>query len=78
MTYTASTIPRFFLAYRYMYRDRDFNESIGELAVTQTNQQTLWLYLADFRWQKIKQSYKIIMYEWTVIKLIKVKKNWCF
>ena len=78
MTYTASTIPRFFLAYRYMHRDRDFNESIGELAVTQTNQQTLWLYLADFRWQKIKQSYKIIMYEWTVIKLIKVKKNWCF
>ena len=58
-----------------MYRDRDFNESIGERTVKQTDRQKLWLYLAAFRCQTTKQSYKIIRYEeWTVIKLI-IKKN---
>ena len=65
--------PEFFWAYRYMYRDRDFNESIGEHTVKQTDRQKLWLYLATFRCQRTKQSYKIIRQEeWTVIKLIKV------
>ena len=29
-----------------MYQDRDFNESIGERTVRQTDRQKLWLYLA--------------------------------
>ena len=52
--------PEFFWAYRYMYRDRDFNESIGEQTIRQTDQQKLWLYLAAFRYQTTQQSYKII------------------
>ena len=43
-----------------MYRHRDFNESIGERTVKQTDRQKLWLYLAAFRCQTTKQSYKII------------------
>ena len=39
----------FFWAYRYMYRDWNFNESIGERTVRQTDQQKLQLYLAAFR-----------------------------
>ena len=39
-------------AYRYMYQDWDFNESIGERTVRQTDRQTgqqkLWFYLAAF------------------------------
>ena len=37
-----------------------FNESIRERTVRQTDQQKLWLYLAAFRCQTTKQSYKII------------------
>ena len=49
-----------FWTYRYMYRHRDFKESIGERTVRQTDQQKLWPYLAAFRCQTTKQSYKII------------------
>ena len=56
-----------------MYRDLDFNESIGERTAWQTDRQKLWLYLAAFRCQATKQSYKTIRKEeWAVIKLIKV------
>ena len=41
-------VPRVFWAYRYMYRDRDFNESTAKLTVGQTDRQKLWLYLAAF------------------------------
>ena len=40
--------PEFFWACRYMYRERDFNKSIGEPTVRQTDRQKLWLYLAAF------------------------------
>ena len=43
-----------------MYQDQDFNESIGERTVRQTDQQKLCLYLAAFQCQTTKQSYKII------------------
>ena len=45
---TTVPYPEFFWAYRYMYWDRDFNESIGECTVKQTDQQKLWLYLTAF------------------------------
>ena len=35
--------PEFFWAYRYMYRDRDFNEIIGERIVKQTDRQVMAL-----------------------------------
>ena len=56
------TVPylEFFWAYRYMYWNRDFNESMGEHTVRQAHQQKLWIYLASFRYQTTKQSYKII------------------
>ena len=38
----------FFWAYRYMYRDRNFKESIEECTLRQTDRQKLWLYLAAF------------------------------
>ena len=40
--------PEFFLTYWYMYRDQDFNKSIGEHIFRQTDGQKLWLYLAAF------------------------------
>ena len=40
--------PEFFWAYWYMYRDWDFNKSIGEHIFRQTNPQQLWLYLVAF------------------------------
>ena len=58
--YTVSAIPRVFWAYQYMYWDRDFNKSIGEHTVRQTDQQKLWLYLAGFQCQTTKHSHKII------------------
>ena len=71
-----STMPRVFWACQYVYRDKNFNKSIGKSTIRQTDQQKLWLYLATFQCQTTKLSYKIIRYEeWTVIKLIKVKKN---
>ena len=71
-----STIPRVFWACQYVYRDKNFNKSIGKSTIRQTDQQKLWLYWATFQCQTTKLSYKIIRYEeWTVIKLIKVKKN---
>ena len=42
-----------------MYWERDFNKTIGERTVRQTDQQKLWLYLATFQCQA-KQSYEII------------------
>ena len=45
----AVSYPEFFWAYWYMYRERDFNESIGEHTVRETDRQKLWLYLAAFR-----------------------------
>ena len=55
-----SAVARVFWGYWYMYRGRDFKESIGECTVRQTDQQKLCLYLATFRCQRTKQSYKII------------------
>ena len=52
--------PDFFGAYRSMYWDQYLSESIGECTVGQTDQQKLWLYLAAFRYQTTKQSYKTI------------------
>ena len=52
--------PEFLWTYWYMYRDQDFNKSIGERTVRQTDRQKLWLYLAAFLCQTTKQSYKII------------------
>ena len=67
----------FFWAYRYMYRNWYFSASIGDRTVRETNRQKVRLYLAALRCQTTKQFYKIIREEeWTVIKLIKVKKNW--
>ena len=40
--------PEFFWAYWYMYQSQDFNKSIGEHTVRQTDRQKLWLYLAPF------------------------------
>ena len=56
------TVPylEIFWAYRYMYWDQDFNKSIGERTVRQTDQRQLWLYLAASQCQTTKQSYKII------------------
>ena len=48
--------PEFFWYTRYMYRNQDFNKSIGECTVRQTDRQTLWLYLAAFQYQTTKQS----------------------
>ena len=67
--------PEFFWAYRYTYQEQDFNESIEEHTIRKTARQTLWPYLAAFQCQTTKQSDEIIRSEeWTVIKLIKVKK----
>ena len=38
--YEAVLYPEFFWAYQYMYQDQDFNESIGECTVRQTDRQT--------------------------------------
>ena len=40
--YEAVLYPEFFWAYRYMYQDQDFNESIGERTVREreTDRQT--------------------------------------
>ena len=43
-----------------MYRDQDFNESIGERTDRQIDWKKSSLYLADFRCQKTKLSYKLI------------------
>ena len=60
-----------------MYRDQDFNNSIGDHTARKTDRKKLWFYIAAFRCQKTKQSYKkISSEEWTVMKLIKVKQNW--
>ena len=48
--------PAFFWAYRYMCRGWDFNGSIGECTIRQTDQQKFWLYLAAFWSQTTKQS----------------------
>ena len=40
--------PVFFWACQYMEWDQDFNKSIGECTVRQTDQQNLWLFLAAF------------------------------
>ena len=40
--------PEFFGAYWYIYRDRDFNKSIGEHTVRHADRPKLWLYLAAF------------------------------
>ena len=37
MIWSAVLYPEFFLAYRYMYREQDFNESNGEDTVRQTD-----------------------------------------
>ena len=44
----SSAVPRVFWAHWYMYRDGDFNKSIGEHTVSQADRQKLWLYLAAF------------------------------
>ena len=49
-----------------------YQESVGECTVKQTDQQMLWFYLATFQCQTTKQYNR--SEEWTVIKLIKVKK----
>ena len=69
--------PEFFFFGHNMYRNQDFNKSIGECTVKRTDQQNLWLYLVAFRCQTTEQSCKKFRYEErTVIKLIKVKQNW--
>ena len=57
------TVPysEFFWTHQYMYRDQDFNESIGEHTIRQTNQQNLWLYLTAFRCRTTEQSYKVTL-----------------
>ena len=52
-----------FWAYRYMYRNQDFNKNIGDCTVGNRDRQILWIYLAAFRCQTTKQSYKIIRCE---------------
>ena len=55
--------PKLFWPYQYMYWRRDFKKSIGEHTIRQTDWQKFWLYLAAFRCQTTKQSYKIIRYK---------------
>ena len=55
-----SDVHRVFLGILVKVPGPDFNESIGERTVRQTDRQKLWLYLAAFRCQTTKQSYKII------------------
>ena len=56
MLEVAVPYPELFWGYRYMYWDQDFNKSIGEHTVRQTDRQKLWLYLVAFRCQTTKQS----------------------
>ena len=59
MLEVASPYPEFFWA--FWVNDRDFNNSIVERTVRQSNRQnTVRLYLAAFRCQTTKPSYKII------------------
>ena len=59
MLEVASPYPEFFWTCRV--NDRDFNKSIVERTVRQSDRQnTFRLYLAAFRCQTTKQSYKII------------------
>ena len=60
MLQVAVLYPEFFGHTGYVRRDQDFNKSIGECTVRQTERQKLWLYLATFRCQATNQSYKII------------------
>ena len=49
--------PEFLWAYWYMYRDWEFNKSIGEHIFRQTNRQKLWLYLGAFWSQTIFSTF---------------------
>ena len=48
--------PEFFWAYQVHVLNQDFNKSIGEHTIRETDRRKLWLYLAALRCQTSKQS----------------------